>query len=259
MIAFLRRPGARLILVAAAAYLAFLVASLPAAWMGVALERASGGKLVLGEPRGTAWKGQGALALLSLGGYRRLVDLQWRLNPLALVSGRLSFAIAGSAPEARVRANLDFGPGSVTWRNVEAAAPAGAFEQAIPALALAKPEGRVRVQADHLELGKNSLRGAATVEWTGGGLPGLHTPRLGDYRLQITGNGDRADLRLATLRGDLRLNAQGEWRAAQPRALQMRGVAQYPAERKDLEALLPLLGVRGSGTSRPFLWTVPIG
>jgi len=75
----------------------------------------------------------------------------------------------------------------------------------------------------------------------------------------ITGNGDRAELRLATLRGDLRLTAQGEWRAAQPNTVQMRGVALFPPERKDLEALLPLLGIRGSGSSRPFLWTVPIG
>jgi general secretion pathway protein N len=259
MIGFLRRPGARLLLLGVAAYLAFLVVNLPAAWVGVALERSSGGKLALGEPGGTAWNGHGALASLSSGGYRRLVDLEWRLSPLALLAGRLSFALSGSAPDALIRANVSFGLRSVALKDVDASAPAAAFEQAIPALVLAKPEGRVRVQAIHLEAGRDSLRGAATLEWTGGALPGLHTPRLGDYRLQITGNGDRAEVRLATLRGDLRLNAQGEWRAAQPNTVQMRGVAQFPPARKDLEALLPLLGIRGSGSSRPFLWTVPVG
>lgn len=258
MIGFLRRPGARLVLLGVAAYLAFLVVNLPAAWLGVALERTSGGKLVLGEPEGTAWSGHGALALLSTGGYRRLVDLEWRFGPLAILTGRLGYVLSGSGPDARIRANVDLGPGSVTLKNVEANAAAGAFEQAIPALVLAKPDGRVRVQAGFLEARRDSLRGAATLEWTDGGLPGLQTPRIGDYRLQITGNGDSATLLLSTLRGDLRLNAQGEWRAAQPRTAQLRGVAVFPAERKDIEALLPLLGIRGSGTSRPFVWTLPL-
>jgi len=259
MIGFLRRPAAKLVLLGVAAYLAFLVVNLPAAWVGFALEHFSGGKLALGEPSGTAWSGQGALALPSSGSYRRLVELRWRLRPLELFRGRVSYAVSGSAPAALIRANLSFGMRDVTLNEVDASAPAGAFEQAIPALVLAKPGGWVRVRADHLEVGSGALRGAATLEWTEGGLPGLHTPRLGDYRLQVTGNGDRVDLRLATLRGDLRLNAQGEWRAAQPRTVQLRGVAQFPPDRKDLEALMPLLGIRGSGTSRPFLWTVPLG
>jgi len=259
MIGFLRRPAAKLVLLGAAAYSAFLVVSLPAAWVGFALERSSGGKLALGEPGGTAWSGHGALALLSSGSYRRLVELQWRLRPRELFRGRVSYTLSGSAPDALIDAKLSLGLRGVTLDEVDASAPAGALEHAIPALLLAKPAGRIRVQANHLEAGREAVRGAATLEWTEVGLPGLHTPRLGDYRLQINGKGDRADLRLVTLRGDLRLNAQGEWRAAQPGSVQLRGVAQFPPDRKDLEALLPLLGVRGSGTSRPFLWTLPIG
>ena len=38
----LRRPGVRLALLGAGAYLVFLVANLPAAWLGSALERSSG-------------------------------------------------------------------------------------------------------------------------------------------------------------------------------------------------------------------------
>jgi len=258
MIGLLRRPGAKLVLLGVAAYLAFLVVNLPAAWLEVALERSSGGKLTLGETAGTVWKGQGALALRSSGSYRRLAELDWKLRPLALFAGRLSFALSGSAPDALIRANLNFGLGGVTLNELDVNAPARAFEQAIPALVLAKPEGRVRLQANHIEAGKDSLRGAVTLDWTDVGLPGLNTPRLGDYRLQITGKGDSANVSLVTLRGDLRLNAQGDWRAAQPNTVQLRGTAQFPPERKDIEALLPLLGIRGSGSSRPFLWNVPL-
>jgi len=258
MIGFLRRPGAKLALLGVAAYVVFLAVNLPAAWLGTALERASGGKLALAEPVGTAWKGRGALALRAAGGYRRLLELDWRLSPATLLVGRLGLTLSGTAPDARLHAELGLGLRSASLSDVEAEAPADAFEQAVPALVLAKPEGRVRLQASHLEVGKDSLRGAATLEWIDVGLPGLNTPRLGDYRLQLTGNGDSANMQLVTLRGDLRLNAQGDWRAAQSSTVQLRGTAQFPPERKDIEALLPLLGIRGSGTLRPFLWTVPL-
>jgi hypothetical protein len=130
------------------------------------------------------------------------------------------------------------------------------IEPAIPAAAFVKPEGRVRVVADSLEIGPASVSGTATVEWADAGLSGIS--RIGDYRLQITGSGDRAAVRLSTLRGDLRVNGNGEWRAAQPRVVQMRGVAEITPGRTDLEPLLQLMTGQGAGTSRPFDWTMAI-
>jgi hypothetical protein len=82
--------------------------------------------------------------------------------------------------------------------------------------------------------------------------------RVGDYRLQVTGNGDNAAIRLQTVRGDLRLSGDGQWRAAQPRVVQMRGVAEASPDRKDLEPLLTLLVGGGSGPSRQFGWMMDI-
>jgi len=120
-----------------------------------------------------------------------------------------------------------------------------------------KPDGSLRVKAESLEIGKASVRGAASAEWIDAGLSGLQAPRLGDYRLQITASGDRAELKLATLRGDLRLSGEGEWRLARPRVVQLRGTAEAAAERKDLEPLLRLMGARGIGASQAFAWTLP--
>jgi hypothetical protein len=122
--------------------------------------------------------------------------------------------------------------------------------------AFAKPEGRLRILADSLEIGPASVRGAATVEWSEASAMGV--TRLGDYRLQITGSGEQAAIKLATLRGDLRVNGDGEWRASQPKVVQLRGVAEISPDRKDLEPLLQLLGGEGSGPSRPFRWVVTI-
>src|SRR5947208_7473736 len=115
--------------------------------------------------------------------------------------------------------------------------------------------GRLVVLASYLEFGAAGLAGAVTVEWLEAGMSGLQ--RLGDYRLQITGNGERAEMKLATLRGDLRLNGTGEWRAAQPRVVHLLGTAEASAERKDLEPLLQMLVIRGPGIPQLFSWTVP--
>jgi hypothetical protein len=259
MIGALRRPGVRLALLGAGAYLVFLLANIPAAWIGFALERSSGGALALGDPRGTVWSGGGVLASRSGGAYRGIVDMEWRCNPLWVFAGRLKIALSGAGREARLRASVNLAAGKATLSDVEANVPAAIVEFAFPVAAFAKPEGQLRVKADSVEWGEASVRGAATVEWIDAGLAGLQAPRLGDYRLQITASGDRADLRLSTLRGDLRLSGGGEWRAAQPRTIQFRGTAEASAERRDLEPFLRVIGVRGVGTSQPFVWTVPMG
>ena len=258
MIGALRRPGVRLAALGSGAYLVFLLVNLHAAWVGFALERASGGAVALGDSEGTFWNGRGALALRSGAAYARIADIGWRCNPLSLFTGRLNIALSGSERETRLRASVSVGVGSVHLQNVEASAPAALLEGATPAAAFAKPEGSLRVKAESLEIGEGWARGAASAEWIDAGLSGMQASRLGDYRLQITASGDRADLRLATLRGDLRLSGEGEWRAARPRVIQLRGTAQAAPERKDLEPVLLWMGIRGAGTSRAFAWTLPI-
>jgi general secretion pathway protein N len=254
MIEALRRTWVRFALAGVAAYLVFLVVNLPASWLGYALERASGGAIGLGAPSGTVWKGRGTLAARSGQGYRALADIEWRCNPLSIFTGALAVTLSGDAPDANLRGNLRLGLRSVRLEKVDASVPVALIEPAVPGAAFVKPEGRVRVVADSLEIGAASVRGAATLEWTEAGMSGL--ARVGDYRLQITGSGDRAGLRLSTQRGELRLTGSGEWSAAQPRQIQMRGEAE--ATRKDLEPLLVLLAGPGEGSRRQFGWMMTI-
>jgi general secretion pathway protein N len=256
MIEALRRTGVRFAILGAVAYLVFLAVDLPAAWFGYALERSSGGAVALGDPRGTVWKGRATLAMRSGGGFLSVADIQWRCNPFSIFTGRLSVTLSGEAPGASLRASLGLGLRSVRLQNVEASAPVALLGPAVPAAALVKPEGRVRIRADSLEIGSASVNGAATLEWSDAGMSGI--ARIGDYRVQITGSGESATVRLSTLRGDLRINGNGEWRAAQPRVVQMRGVAEISPGRQDLEPLLQLISSEGTGPSRQFGWMMTI-
>jgi len=256
MIEALRRTGVRFAVLGAAAYLVFLAATLPAAWFGYALERLSDGALSLGDPRGTVWKGRGALAVRSSSGFRGIADIEWRCNPLSVFVGRLSVDVSAAAPGANLRAKVGLGLRSLRLQNVEASAPAGLLDPAVPAVAFAKLEGRWKILADSLEIGPESVRGSATAEWSGAGAIGV--AQLGDYRLQVTGSGNQAAIKLATLRGDLRVNGNGEWRASEPKVVKISGVAETSPARKDLEPLLQLLGGEGTGPSRPFGWVMTI-
>jgi general secretion pathway protein N len=256
MIEALRRTGVRFALVGAVAYVVFLVATLPASWVDYALERATGGALALGDSSGTVWKGRGTLAAKSGDGFRAIGDIQWRSNPLSIFTGRLGVAITGTASGGDLKANASLGLRSVRLQNLEASVQVSAIEQAVPLLGIWKPQGRVRISADAFELGPASVRGAATAEWSDAGMSGI--ARVGDYRLQVTGNGDNAAIRLQTLRGDLKVSGDGQWRAAEPRVVQIRGVAEAPPARKDLEPLLTLLVGGGTGSTRQFGWMVDI-
>jgi len=256
MIGALRRTGVRLALLGVAAYLVFLAATLPASWIHYALERASGGALALGETRGTIWNGRGALAARSGDGFRAIGDIQWRSNPLSIFTGKLNIAVTGSAPGADLKVNVGVGLRSLRVQNLDASIPVSMLEPAIPGAALVKPQGRVRVTADSLEIGPASVRGAATADWSEAGMSGI--ARVGDYRLQVTGNGDSAAIKLATLRGDLRVRGDGQWTAKEPGVVRMRGVAETSPGRKELEPLLTLVAGGGSGNMRQFGWVLDI-
>jgi general secretion pathway protein N len=255
MIEALRRTGVRFAILGVLAYLVFLAANVPAAWLGYALERASAGAVALGDPRGTVWKGQGSLAVRSGNTYRSLAEIEWRCNPLGIFAGRLNLTISGEAPGSSLRAGASLGLSSVRLQGVEASVPAALLEAVDARIAFWKPDGRVRVLAGSLEVGAGKVLGGATVEWNDAGLSGV--PRVGDYRLQVNGSGERAALTLSTLRGDLRVSARGEWTAAQPRVVQMSGEAEISSARKDLEALRPLL-IGGDAGTRQFAWTITL-
>ena len=248
------RRWSALAALALAAYLGFLAATLPAPWLGVALEQASGKRLALGAPAGTLWHGSGTLLLNASAGYRRVAEIEWHAQPSALLSGRLGLAISGNAPGARLRARLVVSPAGATLENVEALFPAKMVNGVLPV----ELGGELSVQSTSLAWRAERLQGSATVEWRHASLPGLQAMQLGDYRLAFTTNAAGAAVQLATLRGDLKLSAAGEWRTARPQRMELRGRAENTARRSDLDPLMALLGQGKAAPAQAFVLVVPI-
>jgi general secretion pathway protein N len=242
-----------------------LIAFAPAAWVASAVSQATGGRLLLTEARGTAWRGS-ALPVLTGGAGSRdamaLPDrLEWQLsvrgiNTLELAL-RQACCVVGQ-PRLRVQAGLNQAKVNVL---PDAQASDGAVLQwpAAVLTGLGTPwntlqlGGSVKLTARDLQIervqGRLRVAGFAQLDLqdTRSRLATLDT--LGSYRLNLQGDAAQGDaqLNLSTVEGALQLSGQGSWTAAGAR---FRGEAQAaPGNETALNNLLNIIGRRQGARS----------
>ena len=238
------------------ALLGVLVASVvwaPARWADVALAAASDGRLRLLQPSGTLWAGSGVLRVAGDGAALTL-------------PGRLRWTLAFDAATFGVRLTLQ--PDAVAdapWRATLARRDGSWWLQAEPwqaqldlawLQALGAPwntfglQGRVHLALPALRWPLGAAAAAApaapapvTVELLDVAAAVSPLRPLGSYRLTLQASpGAAPTFELTTLRGDLRLQANGGWPGGR---LQLQGLAEANPDRLDaLSNLLNLLGRR---------------
>jgi general secretion pathway protein N len=205
--------------------LLFLVYQIPANWLATAAARMSEGVVRIQAPIGTIWSGQGELHVGAPASTpQHLGTLRWRLNPLWLLAARaqLSLDLSGAAVNATALARVS--PRKYLVRNLKASFPVHLVSLAYAPAAFFEPTGTMDVRADDLELSAKGLTGLTEATWRGAG--GRFTEgALGDYRFELKGNGEVANLSLSTLSGRLRLDGQGKWEIAGDGNLQFAGNA----------------------------------
>lgn len=238
------------------ALLGVLVASVvwaPARWADVALAAASDGRVRLLQPAGTLWAGSGVLRVAGDGTALTLPGrLRWTLSPnLATLGARLTLQPDATA-DAPWRTTLARGEGG-WWLQTE---PWQAQFDLAWLQALGAPWNtfglhglaHVALPALRWPLGAPAAAAPATpapvtVELLDVASAVSPLRPLGSYRLTLqAAPGAAPTFELTTLRGDLRLQATGGWRAGR---LHLQGLAEANPERLDaLSNLLNLLGRR---------------
>lgn len=229
-----------------AAYALFLLINLPAAWLSWAAARASGGTVAIAAPSGTVWRGSGQL---HIGAAPPLGNVEWRINPFWLVTGRLHAELRAGGPGTEAHAALDVGRDSVVIEQMKAAFPVQLASLVYAPAAFFGPTGRLQMSAERLELNRSGLNGDAHVLWQGAGGQFAGATNLGDYRVELQGRGETANIRLTTLRGDLELTGNGQWRVTGDGELRFNGSARPTADHARLEPLLNAVG-RDLGSGR---------
>ncbi|MDP3761733.1 MAG: type II secretion system protein N [Ramlibacter sp.] len=226
----------------------------PARWLAGPLERATGGHLVLSEPRGTIWNGSAQLMLAGGAGSTDAVALptrvDWRLSPrwdglLAQVES----ACCTSRPIAvRIRprwggTRLAVGDSRTQW-------PASMLAGLGTPWNTLQFDGALDLKTEELSVewvqGRLAIAGRAdlTAQRLSSRLSTLRP--MGSYRITVLG-GATPTLQLATLEGSLQLAGSGQWVGSR---LHFSGVASAAPERESaLSNLLNIIGRRSGPRS----------
>jgi general secretion pathway protein N len=229
-------------------YLLFLIIEMPAAWFAWGLNRYTGGVVRLDPIAGSLWEGSGRLVIY----YPQTVphdfgNAEWRINPLWLITGRVQVGLQTNKQDMKVKTTFSLGKGAIALKDTAATFPATSISDLYQPAIMIGPQGQIRLTTSDLVFGQQNVQGDAALEWLAATSSLSSVQPLGDYRLDITGAGKTANLKLTTLRGDLELTGQGQWQLANGQ-IQITGMANSQKREKELESLMQLLGKdMGSG------------
>jgi general secretion pathway protein N len=227
-----------------------LVLSAPASFADVGLSQITQGRLRLADAQGTVWQGKGKIVLADIAAQAApytvtgLVlpgDFEWRLAGWPLILGKIDIklsgvgvqkpiALTGGLSELKISASRLVLPGVDLSRM---GSPWNTF----------KPQATLDVQWDNMTLRQGQFDGKAVVELKD--IASALTPvrPLGSYKVDVTGTGSSADVKLSTTQGPLKLEGNGVWNARQGLRLSIEAEADETAKAK-LQTLLSLIGRR---------------
>lgn len=242
---------ASLILLGAAGYAAFLVATVPASFVA-----AQAGPRVrdvrIHEAHGTLWHGA-ARAEVNVGStWLPVESLAWRLEPAALLRGRLAFAVDAQASGATAQGTV--ARGLSKWHAAgRASAPASFAATVVPLLSTWRPEGRLELRTDAIAWDEREASGDVLAEWREAAVALSQVRPLGHYRATLHAAGTSGKFDLATIEGPLRVTGQGE--LALPSRVTFNGEARGEGpSAAALDPLLDLMGPRRPDGARALAW-----
>lgn len=236
-------------------YGVFLFLFAPADYFARGVALLSRGTVTVQQPTGTFWRGRGTLALArrgAPGAGESLGQVQWTARPWQLVAGSFAIELQFAGNDTEARATVALGLRRHTLNNVAIVAPVSYFTPLYPAATLMGLSGRIRITAASLEISKEALQGSVELLWENAASRLLQIAPLGNYKLQVSGQGKRADLRLNTVQGVLQIAGQGEWRWFEDGTLRLQGTIAPSAPQPALDPFLTTFGPPQADGRRSF-------
>ncbi len=229
--------------------LAALALFAPAQWLAQGVARASAGRVLLLQARGTVWTGSAQFALSGGPASRDRAALpgrvHWRLRPgLRGVQLQLQADCCTAAP-LQVQLRPRWGGAAVRVQDQQSDWPAAVLAGLGAPWNSLQPQGRLVLRTQGLQAawaaGRLVLQGQAQLDLLDFSSRLATLRPLGSYRLLLQG-GEVPTLQLSTLDGALRLQGTGQWVGQR---LRFSGEASAAPERAAaLDNLLNILGRR---------------
>jgi general secretion pathway protein N len=227
----------------------------PARWLGVAVTRASQGRVLIMDAAGTVWRGSGQLVLAGGAGSHDRAALpgrvRWRLTP-GLTGARLALDADCCTSRGPLTLGLSprWGGGQVRLADAQAQLPADWLDGLGAPFNTLQPRGEIGWQSQALTLlwqsGRLVMSGQVTI--TARAMSSRLSPLrpLGSYQVIIAG-GETPTLKLTTLEGRLQLTGDGQWTGGR---LRFQGLATpAPGMEAQLANLLNAIGRRRGNQS----------
>jgi general secretion pathway protein N len=220
-------------------YAFFLLATVPAWMVARNLAQWSGGAAIASDPEGSLWRGAARIELPRQGLALKRVD--WRFQPLGLLSGELRFAVRVVDPVLTADAVIGHGFTRMIVRDAKGTLSASTAAALAPALAVFAPGGTLDLAVADLRCAGADCDGSATAQWRNASLSLSEQRPLGDYAATATLRAGRAEFEVKTLSGGLRVAGRGTWQA--PQRVGFNGEASAaPDVMPRVQGLLKLLG-----------------
>ena len=202
--------GRTLAAIGFAAYAIGVISTVPATLVDSGLRRVSDGKLRLVEAQGSVWSGSGRIEIRDPAGRRGIAEVvAWRMRLASLLSGHLVCEVAMNPATGPFTVTLS--PTRIEIAGADISLPAEALGLAVPRLALLGLSGELALHVARLSLGREQAQGQVTLQWRAAGSQLTLISPLGDYELELDGEGERIHALLHTVQGPLQLDGNGSW------------------------------------------------
>ena len=223
-----------------------LIVAAPATLIDAYLQQASAGGLRLAEASGTLWSGEGQIEIRDANRRAGIAkNIVWRVRPAYMLRGELLFEV--TLDHAARHFPVSVSPAQIEVTDADINLPAAALGLGVPKLGPLGLTGDIALHIARLTLGRDSVRGNATLQWRGAGSEFTRVSPLGDYELRFEGDGAVVQMSLRTLQGPLQLEGKGSWAGGRNPVFQ--GNARVPPQhRQQLAPLLRMMAIeRGEG------------
>lgn len=196
-----------------AVFVVTLVARAPASLLDAWVGRATGGAVALADCSGTIWNGAATPVLnFKQGAPMPLERVDWSISFRSILSGTILLQLRDSAAPQMPPAEIYVGLRQVELRNLALDLPAAALGELHPMLQAMRFQGRMTISTSSLVLSRNgSVTGNMSANWQMAGAALSPVNPFGNYRFDLSGAGDKVQVTLSTVSGDLQLTGQGEW------------------------------------------------
>jgi general secretion pathway protein N len=242
----MKKIGGRTVALFIAVFLITLIITAPAGLLGKVVESASKGQFVLANTAGTVWQGSATPAIRQRSGDLLAMEkLHWDIAFWPVFTGKLIVRLNWDNVEQSQPMLVTVSFKQIELRNAVLPLQAAVFGELTPVLQPVQLSGKMQIKSELLTLTKQGVNGNAVAEWLNAGSVLSAVNPLGNYRINLTGAGDKLDVTLVTISGALLLDGNGSFTLNQ--GLRFQVTARASADSKGrLDELLNNFGPESS-------------